>query len=230
MNKTIGTLIDPKKKAIILQRIRDGKVPLFMEKKPAPEKPMEAVIGGKKKNSRSAEDQRELNDRLVNMVNAAAVDKKIALGVALLIKRGADPNALCSDGSYVLTKAIFDKNVKTARALILGGAYINAQDGNENGGMTPLMLAAKEGLEDVCALLIAKGANIDARDGGGMTALMWAVQEDNEDICGLLVQKYADVRIQDEDGDTAVARVQSQNDKLRKYLARVLEKQMKIKP
>jgi hypothetical protein len=38
--RQIGTLIDRKKMEIVLQRIKDGKVPLFMEKKPAPEKPM----------------------------------------------------------------------------------------------------------------------------------------------------------------------------------------------
>ncbi len=34
----IGSLIDPKKKKLILERIKDGKGPLFMEKKPAPER------------------------------------------------------------------------------------------------------------------------------------------------------------------------------------------------
>jgi hypothetical protein len=41
IEKQIGTLIDPKKKEVVLQRIKDGKVP-FCAEKPAPEKPAAA--------------------------------------------------------------------------------------------------------------------------------------------------------------------------------------------
>ncbi len=217
--------------AIVLQRIKDGKGPLFMERKPAPEKPMNTVAGGKRKKSRTTERQRELDARLVNVVNAAATDKQIALAVALLLKQGANPNTQGLDGKRVLTKAILGGNAKTARMLINSGANVHARD-NKNGGMTPLMIAAEKGLYDVCALLLQKGAKPNAKDAADMTALMWAAQENRLKVCRLLVRKGAKVSVGDKDGDVAVMYAPSLDGdtRLREFLEKELEKERKNKP
>ena len=58
---------------------------------------------------------------------------------------------------------------------------------------TALMIAAINGNEKVCDLLIEKGANIDAKDSEGDTALTWAIREGRASICALLIRKGADV-------------------------------------
>ena len=63
-------------------------------------------------------------------------------------------------------------------------------------GVTPLMLAVMENNLDIAALLLDRGANIDA-DFTGLTALRWAVDERNERAARLLLDRGADWTIAD---------------------------------
>lgn len=99
--------------------------------------------------------------------------------IELLLAAGADANAsaaaVMGPGGTPLLAAAETGNVDAARALIKGGANINARttDGAER---SALMLAADQGKSEMIEALIALGAEVDARDASGMTALALAVQ------------------------------------------------------
>ena len=63
------------------------------------------------------------------------------------------------------------------------------------GGLTPLILAAKNGDLDSIKILLAAGSNINAVDGLGSTALMVAIRNDQFETAAFLLDKGADPNI-----------------------------------
>jgi ankyrin repeat protein len=59
----------------------------------------------------------------------------------------------------------------------------------------PLHLAAKDGWKDAASLLIAKGAEMDAKDSDGTTPLHPAVWAGHKDLASLLIENGADVNV-----------------------------------
>jgi ankyrin repeat protein len=56
------------------------------------------------------------------------------------------------------------------------------------------MMAARAGKPDAVALLLDKGAQLDAKESWGeTTALMWAVAEGNDAVIKLLIDRGANV-------------------------------------
>ncbi len=105
---------------------------------------------------------------------AAAAFSGAADTVALLIKRGADPNALDNDGKGAIVYAAGRAYAPIVGQLLDAGVDINRRYRH---GLTALMWAAghdaSEGSEDVEAtldLLLARGADRDAKDDRGETA------------------------------------------------------------
>ena len=82
--------------------------------------------------------------------------------------------------------------------LISAGASVNAR--NDDFEMTPLFNVTAE----AAALLIEKGADVNARAAKGMTPLAWAVYWDQKDKAELLIAKGANVNAKDDDGKTAL--------------------------
>lgn len=58
---------------------------------------------------------------------------------------------------------------------------------NTSARQSPLMLAALHGGVDICSLLIAHGANINAQDASGNTALMYAIEHGHVDVVKCLL-------------------------------------------
>lgn len=76
-------------------------------------------------------------------------------------------------------------------------------------GWTPLHLAAQSGLFEVCRVLVAAGANVDALDKNGQTPLhvtAAALWGEVPDICRLLVAAGADVHARDHKNRTPLHR------------------------
>lgn len=65
---------------------------------------------------------------------------------------------------------------------------------------TPLSWAAEQGHKAVAALLIARGANVEAGDRTGKTPLSWAAAHGQDAIVKLLIDSGADIRSKDEYG------------------------------
>lgn len=73
------------------------------------------------------------------------------------------------------------------------------------GGVTPLMMVARQGCVEMADMLLAAGARIDARNEAGMTALHYAIGFEGEDrraIVSYLLSRHADVNAQNDDGKT----------------------------
>ena len=70
------------------------------------------------------------------------------------------------------------------------GADVNAKADRGSGygdGRTALMSAARGNAVDAAKLLIASGANINAKDKNGKTALTYAVERGSEDVVDVLL-------------------------------------------
>ena len=72
--------------------------------------------------------------------------------------------------------------------------------------MTPLHCAARESHNEIAELLIAKGADVNAKDRQGMTPLHFAAikrhNKEIKEIVELLIAKGADVNAKTDDGGT----------------------------
>src|SRR5687768_14558441 len=109
--------------------------------------------------------------------------------VRLLLAKGADVNARSADGSFQKVKAgsialglwtplnaaASLATTDLVKMLLDAGAKIDVPDVR---GMTPLMLAIANDRQnlDVIRLLIARGADVNAKSAAGETALDWAVK------------------------------------------------------
>ncbi len=107
--------------------------------------------------------------------------------VTLLLSKGADVNARSGDGSFQkvkagpialgnftpLTAAVALAAPELIKTLLDAGANVNVADVR---GMTPLMLAVATDRQnaDVIRMLIARGADVNAKSLVGETALDWA--------------------------------------------------------
>ena len=69
-------------------------------------------------------------------------------------------------------------------------------------GETPLHMAALNDRRDVTELLLAKGADVNARDKAQMTPLHLAAEHDHTEVAELLLANKAEVNAQQNDGET----------------------------
>ena len=93
-------------------------------------------------------------------------------------------------------KAADDGNIEAIKQHIAAGTDVNSND-----EWTPLHAAANK---ETAELLIAKGADINAKDNLGGTPLFWAALEGNEEVAELLIGQGADVNATGPKGWTAL--------------------------
>lgn len=118
----------------------------------------------------------------------------------LLVNGGADPNVAAPAFTSLGAAAVVgDKAL--AEALIAHGAMIDATTGGES----PLHAAIAEAHGDVAALIIDKGANVNARNMSQLTPLHFlGVYMHDRKLADLLIQHGADVNAKDQSGHTAL--------------------------
>ena len=104
------------------------------------------------------------------------------------------PTAKAPDIS--IHKAADDGNIEAIKQHIAAGTDVNS-----NYEWTPLHAAANK---ETAELLIAKGADINAKDDTGGTPLFWAALEGNEEVAELLIGQGADVNAAGPKGWTAL--------------------------
>lgn len=124
---------------------------------------------------------RTLLDHDAGLANATAEDGFGPLGlaslfghehcVALLLSRGADAARASLNATKMmpLHSATAARSVAIARILIAAGAPVDARR-SDGSGLTPLMMAALDGEDELVELLLRHGANPDLRDDNDMSA------------------------------------------------------------
>ncbi len=105
--------------------------------------------------------------------------------VRLLLDRGADPNTWATGGLRVqpLHSAVAGGDEAVAAMLVEAGADVNAA---QDGGYTPLMGAAQNGLAATVALLLAEGADPKALNEDVLTAADLAERAGHAEIAASL--------------------------------------------
>jgi ankyrin repeat protein len=141
------------------------------------------------------------------------------VGRLLMVQPGIDLEARAPNGNTALMMAAFRQNKAMAQDLIAQGAQVNQTgwtalhyaaaagsveltslllehyayiDCESPSGMTPLMIAAREGQEAVVALLLEQGADATLKDGGfHLTAAGFATKADKPWIAGTIADFLA---------------------------------------
>ena len=133
--------------------------------------------------------------------------------VQRLIARGADAEADNEEGWTALHYAAEAGNVEIVRTLLDARATVDAR--TTRFGETPLMLACGlfggggHGQSVACArLLIARGADVNARTKDGETALTFAAGGGMVDAVRLLLSRNADATLKNVKGNTALSQVE----------------------
>lgn len=158
------------------------------------------------------------NDYGVTPISEAGVEGDYQM-VKALLDAGANVDSPNAEGQTVLMAVARTGHVDTAELLLERGANVNAKE--EWGGQSALMWAASQKQPAMIDVLIAHGANVDARgrqqdwqrkvtaeprikmmQNGGFTPLLYAAREG----CGACVERLlaggADINLSDPDGMT----------------------------
>lgn len=106
-----------------------------------------------------------------------------------LLMSGSDPNARTPEGVPVLEKAIRAGQTGIAELLIDHGSDVNGRDPTT--GSTALMAAALLGHSQLVTLLLANGADIDARTANNATALGMAALAGQVEVTNILLSRGA---------------------------------------
>lgn len=109
---------------------------------------------------------------------------------ALLIREGANVNAIDDHRFTPLHNAAAEGHVEVVSLLVSNGGSINARSED---GATPLYFAAKSGHLGAAKVLIGSGAKLDERDNQGNSPLTMAVHEGHAPLVKVLIEAGADV-------------------------------------
>ncbi len=132
-----------------------------------------------------------------------ALESKAYDAFDLLLRSGANPNKVNDKGETPLYCAVDDRlDMAFIKALLNRKADVNIAAAKRNNN-TPLIEAArswKEGCEELIDLLLAAGADPNARVANGRTALLFAVRDNKAAVARKLLDKGADPNIPEKDG------------------------------
>jgi ankyrin repeat protein len=153
--------------------------------------------------------QPEEAQRLVELAVELTIWEAAALGRVdvidtLLDRDPALVNAFGADGNVPLGLAAFFGKVDGMQRLIERGADVRMTARNFM-KVQPLHAAVAARSAEGVALLLARGADVNARQQVGYTPLMGAASGGRDDIVDLLLGKGADPSLVSEDGKTAAS-------------------------
>ena len=136
----------------------------------------------------------------LDVFEAAATGRSERL-VELIEKDPSLANAYSPDGFTPLGFAVFFAQPRIVEALLNTGADVNLPS-RESMKVTPLASAAAAKQTEIARLLIAHGANVNARAASGHIPLHEAAGNGNVEMVKLLIENGADVNARTDDGKT----------------------------
>jgi ankyrin repeat protein len=160
------------------------------------------------------------NVTLANKYGASPMTLAAEVGNAemlkVLLEAGANADSPNPEGQTALLAVARTGNVEAAQILLQHGATVDAKE--KWGGQTPLMWASARRHPKMMELLIAKGADVNARsidrdyqrhiqaegrpkslDSGGLTPLLYAARENCMACVDVLLKNTADINLADPD-------------------------------
>lgn len=140
---------------------------------------------------------------IINPLHAAVINGHQTI-VKFLLENGAGVNyEAIETKSTALHRAVEEKceSEEMIKLLLKWGADVRAID---EGGDTPLHIAALNGYGPAVQLLLKHGSDISAQNDWGETALHMAIQVHERTVIRLLVENGADVTISNGNGSTAL--------------------------
>ncbi len=126
-----------------------------------------------------------------------AIKKDDAATVSTLLGRGFDPNTLNPAGEHGLIVAVREPSLRVI-SVMLNSAKVNVEVRTPQ-DESPLMLAALQGLTELCRLLITLGADVNKP---GWTALHYAATNGHLKTIQLLLDEYAYIDAASPNGTT----------------------------
>jgi len=138
----------------------------------------------------------------LDVFEAAATGRTVHL-IRLLAKQPDLVNAYAPDGFQPLGLACFFGQIEAAEYLIKAGASLNSPSRNEMKVM-PLHSAAAGGHTKIVRLLLASGADPNARQQGDFTPLHAAAQNGDLEMMHLLLVDGADAEARTTEGKTPI--------------------------
>lgn len=138
-------------------------------------------------------------DRIGSGLMVAAWEGNLDL-MELFVRRGADIDRSNRRGETALMHAAWKGQIEAVRWLLANGARVE----REPMQWTALHYAVFAGQEEIAALLLERGADLNARSPNGSSVLMIAVYEGREDMARRLLARGADVGVRNENGDGAL--------------------------
>ena len=133
---------------------------------------------------------------------ARAVATRNDLLLDLCLAEDVDVNGRDADGRTALLVAMLQRDHALARRLIDGGADVDIAD---QAGLTPLMVAAREGELDLLAAFIVHSERPEAVDGKGYSAAHHALAAGQRAALELLLPTLPDLRVPAADGRDLLA-------------------------
>jgi ankyrin repeat protein len=132
-----------------------------------------------------------------------------AANTALLLERGANPNAVSSTGNSALMYAVEKGNMEIMKMLVEQGADVNATGFNKE---TPLFIAIFKNDFQSAKYLLEQGADPNVKDAFGITPLIYAAATNQYQSADLLMFYNADESVTDDQGnDPLMAAVTFEN-------------------
>lgn len=141
------------------------------------------------------------NDLGVTPLALACENASVAM-VERLVRAGANPNLAQVSGLTPLMIAARTGNAKVVETLLASGASVGASV--HKTGHSALMWAVGEGHHDSVRLLVAHGADVDARAKTGFTPLLFAARSGDIESATVLITAGADVNRTGSDGTHAL--------------------------
>jgi ankyrin repeat protein len=136
----------------------------------------------------------------LDVFEAAATGKTDRLR-DLIAKDASLANTYSPDGFTPLGFAVFFAQPEAVKALLDAGAEVNLPS-RESMKVTPLASAAAAKQTEIARLLIAHGANVNARAASGHIPLHEASANGNVELVKLLIDSGADINAKSDEGKT----------------------------